>query len=107
MVRVDIHLLPELLERFCQRGLTFGLRTRRTTRLADLVGELRDRHTCGFCLLRERAGPFDGALDPLLGHHLPFFGAARTGTPGARSNALSLALPCLIPARLSAALSLA
>src|SRR5215831_3129233 len=100
-------LLPELAQRLGQRGLAFGLGARLRAGLADLRGELGDALARGLGLPGECAGPFDGALDPLLGHHLPFLDALRTGTPRARSSALSRAEPCLMPAFLSAAMSAA
>src|SRR5262252_7759241 len=100
-------LFVEALECFCQIRLPLGLRRGFRTGLGHLVGVFGHAHAGRFGFLGERARSFDGALNPLLGHHLPFFGALRTGTPRARSSALSLALPCLMPAFLSAARSAA
>src|SRR5215472_10386034 len=95
-------LLPQLLERLRQaRALaelaafgSCGVEFLGRDGLIALDAELR----------AERAWLRDRFLNPLLGHaYLPFL----TGTPRFLSRALSRAEPSLMPARLSAALSLA
>src|SRR5215471_10108621 len=96
-------LLPQFLERLGQIGLARGRRVGAVRQLIQLLR--RDVLALGDARFGpERAWPLDGAGDPVLtSHHLPFL----TGTPRFLSRALSRAEPSLMPARLSAALSLA
>src|SRR5215471_9719565 len=97
-------LLPQFLERLGQVGLARG---RRVGAVRELIQLLR-RDVLALSDARfgpERAWPLDGLSYPVLASHayLPFL----TGTPRFLSRALSRAEPALMPARLSAALSLA
>src|SRR5215471_2995295 len=90
-------LLVEAFQRLGQVRLTLRLRRGFRTGLGHLVGVLGHAHAGRFGFLGERARSFDGALDPFLCHHFFPFGGFLTGTPRARSSALSLALPSLMP----------